>query len=95
MKQFFFYKFKLKVLADRINLKVTLNRGDYNRAWNVVALKDENSVCYLHYFKISLFLISHYFFQHMPPKNYMIDLMYEPGKIMPIESSDAIQYVKL
>ena len=33
-----------KVLADRINLKVSLTRGDYNRACNVVALKDENSV---------------------------------------------------
>jgi len=32
-----------KILADRINLKVSLERGDYNRAWNTIALKEDNS----------------------------------------------------
>jgi hypothetical protein len=30
-----------KVLADKLLLRVTLERGDYNRAWNTIALKDE------------------------------------------------------
>ncbi len=30
-----------KVLADKLYLRVTLERGDYNRAWNTIALKDE------------------------------------------------------
>ena len=54
---------------------MSLERGDYNRAWNTVALKDENS--------------------NLPPKFYLVDLMHEPGKLMPISSLDAIQYVKL
>lgn len=29
-----------KILADRLQLKVTLDRGDYNRAWNKIALKE-------------------------------------------------------
>ena len=70
-----FHFFKKKVLADRLLLKVSLERGDYNRAWNTVALKDENS--------------------EYPPKNYLVDLMHEPGKLMPANSLDAIQYVKL
>lgn len=31
-----------KVLADRFFIRATLERGDYNRAWNTVALKEEN-----------------------------------------------------
>ena len=31
-------------MADKLFLKVSLERGDYNRAWNTVALKDGNSV---------------------------------------------------
>lgn len=30
-----------KVLADKLYLRVTLERGDYNRAWNTIALRDE------------------------------------------------------
>lgn len=33
-----------KILADRLRLKVTLERGDYNRAWNEIAIKDTDSV---------------------------------------------------
>lgn len=32
-----------KVLADRTSLKVTLERGDYNRAWNTIALKEKET----------------------------------------------------
>ena len=32
-----------KTLADRLNLRVSLERGDYNRAWNIVTLKTENA----------------------------------------------------
>ena len=64
-----------KFLADKLCLKSTLERGDYNRAWNVIGIKEPNSA--------------------YPPKNHIIDLMHEPGKLMPVASLDAIQYVKL
>ena len=31
-----------KVLADKLCIRASLERGDYNRAWNTVALKEEN-----------------------------------------------------
>ena len=31
-------------MADKLFLKVSLERGDYNRAWNTVALKEGDSV---------------------------------------------------
>ena len=30
-------------MADKLALKVSLERGDYNRAWNKVALRDEKT----------------------------------------------------
>ncbi len=62
-----------KTLADKLHLRVSLERGDYNRAWNVVAIKEESNT----------------------PRNFVIDLMHEPGKLMPQNSLDAINYVKL
>ncbi|CAF0799893.1 unnamed protein product [Brachionus calyciflorus] len=62
-----------KVLADKLCIRSTLERGDYNRAWNTVALKEENGSV----------------------KYYLIDLIFEPGKLMIVNSLDAIQYVKL
>lgn len=41
----------LQVLADRIGVGCTLERGDYNRAWNTVMLFDEdNNVSCIHYY---------------------------------------------
>ncbi len=64
-----------KILADKIHLRSSLERGDYNRAWNVITLKEPNSV--------------------YAPKNYIIDLMHDVGKLMPVNSPNAVQYVKL
>lgn len=38
-------------MADRLNLRVTLERGDYNRAWNIISIKNDNGlVKYFNFF---------------------------------------------
>jgi hypothetical protein len=50
------------VLADRIAVGCTLNRGEYNLAWNEVMLPDsDDTVSYiLHH----IFIIKHVIFRH-------------------------------
>ncbi|XP_063714103.1 armadillo repeat-containing protein 3-like isoform X2 [Symsagittifera roscoffensis] len=68
-----------KSLADRIMLPVTLDRGSYNRAWNVATLMDDIPPGGPKY----------------PPKQYLIDLIHEPGEMHEIESQKAVAYQRL
>ncbi|MEE6524482.1 hypothetical protein FKM82_023986, partial [Ascaphus truei] len=67
-----------KVIADRIGIGCCLTRGDYGRAWNEVKLIDESTQGGT---KVLL-----------PPETYVVDLMYEPGRLMKHASVDADHY---
>ncbi|XP_075252210.1 armadillo repeat-containing protein 3-like [Convolutriloba macropyga] len=68
-----------KALADRILVPVTLERGSYNRAWNVVTLMDDIPPGGPNY----------------PPKQYLVDLIHEPGELHELESQKSIAYQRL
>ncbi|XP_007547938.1 armadillo repeat-containing protein 3 [Poecilia formosa] len=65
-----------KCLADTIEKSCTLVRGDYNRAWNEVLLFEE----------------VHENLRSPEPICYIVDLMHQPGTLMPIDSPAAQQY---
>lgn len=83
-----------KVLCDKLCIRVSLERGDYNRAWNAVALKEDNVFFFKFQKKFLIFILKINFFQGSL-RHYLVDLMFQPGKLMPVNSLDAIQYVKL
>ncbi|XP_067948089.1 armadillo repeat-containing protein 3-like [Watersipora subatra] len=68
-----------KALGDRIGVGCTLERGEYNRAWNTVLLfdDDENG-------KIKF-----------PPKSFIVDTMHEPGELLRADTPEAEQYKRL
>ncbi|XP_074430576.1 armadillo repeat-containing protein 3 isoform X2 [Larus michahellis] len=67
-----------KVIADRIGIRCSLVRGEYNRAWNEVELVEDSPQ------GIAGLLL--------PPKKYMVDLMFEPGFLIKQGSAEADQY---
>ncbi|KAK2536448.1 Armc3 [Columba guinea] len=67
-----------KVVADRIGIGCSLVRGEYNRAWNEVELVDDSPQ------GIAGLLL--------PPQEYIVDLMFEPGFLMKQGSAEADQY---
>ncbi|XP_069715612.1 armadillo repeat-containing protein 3 [Phaenicophaeus curvirostris] len=67
-----------KVIADRIGIGCSLVRGNYNRAWNEVELVDAPPK------RIAGLLL--------PPKKYIVDLMFNPGLLIKQESAAADQY---
>ncbi|XP_071661327.1 armadillo repeat-containing protein 3 isoform X3 [Patagioenas fasciata] len=67
-----------KVIADRIGIGCSLVRGEYNRAWNEVELVDDSPQ------GIAGLLL--------PPQEYIVDLMFEPGFLMKQGSAEADQY---
>ncbi|KFM04799.1 Armadillo repeat-containing protein 3 [Aptenodytes forsteri] len=67
-----------KVIADRIGIGCSLVRGKYNRAWNEVKLVDDSPQ------GIAGLLL--------PPQEYIVDLMFEPGFLMKQGSAEADQY---
>ncbi|KFQ51148.1 Armadillo repeat-containing protein 3 [Nestor notabilis] len=67
-----------KVIADRIGIGCSLVRGKYNRAWNEVKLVDDSPQ------GIAGLLL--------PPREYIVDLMFEPGCLMKEGSVEADQY---
>ncbi|NXU57772.1 ARMC3 protein, partial [Turnix velox] len=67
-----------KVIADRIGICCTLVRGKYKRAWNEIELVDDSPQ------GIPGLLL--------PPKKYIVDLMFEPGFLMKQGSAEADQY---
>ncbi|KAG8443256.1 hypothetical protein GDO86_011890 [Hymenochirus boettgeri] len=69
-----------KVIADRIGIRCSLSRGEYGRAWNEVKLIDSQQGA----FKV----IS-------PPKCYIVDLMFEPGRLIIQGSVDAESYQRI
>ncbi|KGL76713.1 Armadillo repeat-containing protein 3 [Tinamus guttatus] len=67
-----------KVIADRIGIGCSLVRGEYNRAWNEVKLVDDSPQ------GITGLLL--------PPQEYIVDLMFEPGNLMKQGSAEADRY---
>ncbi|KAM6421943.1 armadillo repeat-containing protein 3 isoform 1-T1 [Rhynochetos jubatus] len=67
-----------KAIADRIGIGCSLVRGEYNRAWNEVELVDDSPQ------GIAGLLL--------PPQEYIVDLMFEPGFLMKQGSAEADQY---
>ncbi|NXP03458.1 ARMC3 protein, partial [Thinocorus orbignyianus] len=67
-----------KVIADRIGIGCSLVRGEYNRAWNEVELVDDSPQGI-----VGLLL---------PPKKYIVDLMFEPGFLLKPRSAEADWY---
>ncbi|NXJ37002.1 ARMC3 protein, partial [Ciconia maguari] len=67
-----------KVLGDRIGIGCSLVRGEYNRAWNEVKLVDDSPQ------GIAGLLL--------PPQEYIVDLMFEPGFLIKQGSAEADQY---
>ncbi|XP_075683674.1 armadillo repeat-containing protein 3 isoform X2 [Rhinoderma darwinii] len=65
-----------KAIADRIGIGCCLTRGDYGRAWNEVKLLND-SICAG---------------TKAPPETYIVDLMYEPGRLMKHGSVEADHY---
>ncbi|KFO07642.1 Armadillo repeat-containing protein 3 [Balearica regulorum gibbericeps] len=70
-----------KVIADRIGIGCSLVRGEYNRAWNEVKLVDESPQ------GIAGLLL--------PPQEYIVDLMFEPGFLMKQGSAEADWYKRI
>ncbi|XP_016849785.1 armadillo repeat-containing protein 3 isoform X2 [Anolis carolinensis] len=68
-----------KVLADRIGVSCSLVRGEYNRAWNEVKLIDHSPMGIL----------------LLPPRVFIVDLMYEPGHLMKDGSPEADRYRRI
>ncbi|KAM9022717.1 armadillo repeat-containing protein 3 [Ara ararauna] len=67
-----------KAIADRIGIGCSLVRGKYNRAWNEVKLVDDPPQ------GITGLLL--------PPREYIVDLMFEPGRLIKEGSVEADQY---
>ncbi|NXI46968.1 ARMC3 protein, partial [Galbula dea] len=67
-----------KVIADRIGIASSLVRGEYNRAWNEVKLVEDSPQ------GIDGLLL--------PPRDYIVDLMFEPGFLIKQGSAEADQY---
>ncbi|XP_054245938.1 armadillo repeat-containing protein 3 [Indicator indicator] len=67
-----------KVLADRIGIGCTLVRGEYNRAWNEVKLVEDSP-------QGAAGLL-------LPPREYIVDLMFEPGSLIKEGSAEADLY---
>ncbi|XP_073437910.1 armadillo repeat-containing protein 3 isoform X2 [Dendrobates tinctorius] len=65
-----------KAIADRIGISCSLTRGDYGRAWNEVKLLDESIRAGT----------------KSSPETYIVDLMYEPGRLMRHGSVEADHY---
>eukprot|EP01137_Pigoraptor_chileana_P032060 Opistho-2@20849 len=76
-----------KAIADRIGLSVSLVRGVYNRAWNTVALGDGAP---LESSSSGRSLSS-----RGAMREYVVDLMHDPGHLYEISSSDAQKYMRL
>ncbi|XP_032547222.1 armadillo repeat-containing protein 3 isoform X1 [Chiroxiphia lanceolata] len=70
-----------KVIADRIGIGCSLVRGKYNRAWNEVKLVDD-------FPKGIAGLL-------LPPQEYIVDLMFEPGFLIKQGSAKADQYKRI
>ncbi|XP_013381649.1 armadillo repeat-containing protein 3 isoform X2 [Lingula anatina] len=69
-----------KALADSVAVPCTLQRGEYNRAWNEVWITDDDGAPGAPKF---------------PPKAYIVDLIHHPGDLMRSDSAEAVQYQRL
>ncbi|KAM6087921.1 armadillo repeat-containing protein 3 [Chlamydotis macqueenii] len=67
-----------KVIADRISIGCSLVRGEYNRAWNEVKLVGDSP-------QGTAGLL-------LPPQEYIVDLMFEPGFLIKQGSAEADRY---
>ncbi|KAK7097085.1 armadillo repeat-containing protein 3-like isoform X2 [Littorina saxatilis] len=69
-----------KALADRLSIGCTLTRGQYNRAWNEVLVAEENEEAGA---------------PKYPPSPFIVDLIHEPGRLLPVDSHEAVAYQKI
>ncbi|XP_053398836.1 armadillo repeat-containing protein 3-like isoform X11 [Mercenaria mercenaria] len=69
-----------KTLADKIAVSCSLVRGEYNRAWNEVLLPEEDYSPGAPKF---------------PPKTFIVDLIHEPGNLLPFDTPEAQTYKKI
>lgn len=69
------------MIADRIGIACSLVRGKCNRAWNEVELVDDSPQ------GIAGLLL--------PPEEYIVDLMFEPGFLIKKGSTEADQYQRI
>ncbi|XP_025087750.1 armadillo repeat-containing protein 3-like [Pomacea canaliculata] len=69
-----------KALADRTSVACTLTRGNYNRVWNEVLVGETDQAPGA---------------PKLPPSRYIVDLIHEPGKLLPIYSHEAVAYQKV
>lgn len=98
-----------KTLCDRIGLSpCILVRGDYNRAWNIIDLKNtvvtgisvnrlaDVPPTFVQQWKSKLECLE-LKVHDIPPIDgaYIVDLMSEPGKLMPISSPEAESYQRI
>ncbi|XP_060595382.1 armadillo repeat-containing protein 3-like isoform X3 [Ruditapes philippinarum] len=80
-----------KTLADKIAVSCSLMRGEYNRAWNEVLLPEED--CSL---EDSLFAYTPTpGAPKFPPKTFIVDLIHEPGNLLPFDTPEAQTYKKI
>ncbi|XP_061593151.1 armadillo repeat-containing protein 3-like [Cololabis saira] len=66
-----------KCLADCIGLSCTLVRGEYKRAWNELLLFSENPSSNR---------------GSSQPQRYIVDLMHQPGSLLPVNTLSALKY---
>lgn len=64
-------------LADSIGVSSTLVRGEYNRAWNEVLIFSKSPTNSGRYSQ---------------PSHFIVDLMHQPGSLLPTNSPAAVQY---
>ncbi|XP_053398829.1 armadillo repeat-containing protein 3-like isoform X4 [Mercenaria mercenaria] len=80
-----------KTLADKIAVSCSLVRGEYNRAWNEVLLPEED-----YSLEDSLFAFSPTpGAPKFPPKTFIVDLIHEPGNLLPFDTPEAQTYKKI
>ncbi|KAM5156632.1 armadillo repeat-containing protein 3 [Mantella aurantiaca] len=68
-----------KAVGDRMGIACTLERGDYGRAWNEVKLLSDSLRPGT----------------RAPPESYIVDLMYEPGRLMKQGTAEAETYQQI
>lgn len=83
-----------KVLADRVLVRCSLVRGEYNKAWNVVLLANDDTTNKNTDNQVGHIVLKEKTVQ-FPPKAYIVDLIHEPGRLMKADSPEAMVYCRL
>ncbi|XP_014775215.1 armadillo repeat-containing protein 3 [Octopus bimaculoides] len=70
-----------KVLADRVIIRCSLVHGDFFKAWNIVLLGNEDSET-----------VGQKDDVNSPLKAYIVDVIHEPGRLILVDTPEAIRY---